>query len=383
MKKHLLSFAVMLSATLFTACMDTDGTRNTYYVPVNKGVFLVGAGNAANGIPGTMTRYSYNPKSVSNGIYGGSLGNGVLNDVICHGSNLYIVADDENSVFVIDAKTLIMKRRIDMMELMGEQGAHPRRITANKDRIYVSTYSGYVAAIDTVSFSLKDSCKVGSYPEGLVVSSNGYLYVANSDFGNGNASISVINLSTKTTEVITDENIRNPQELAVTDSYIYYLDYGQYGDAPDYKQEHAGLYRYGRNSKKTECIIPNATGMACYNYYINPYDAKPYIFTYNDGNGVEKTTYSMYDVSANSITAFEPEGIESPAAIAVDPYTGYLFIASNRKPSGSQYPDYSSNGYVNIYYVNDINIKPLDSYGCCVSPVRFAFNGAWEEYVEK
>lgn len=79
-------------------------------------------------------------------------------------------------------------------------------------------------------FQKKDEYKAGPYPEGVAVN-RGYLYVANSDYGNGNASISVINLSTKATTEIKNENIRNPQEIAVAGSDIYYLDWGAYGPA--------------------------------------------------------------------------------------------------------------------------------------------------------
>ena len=107
------------------------------------------------------------------------------------------MVDGEHKVFVTDANTLKLINTIDMTSdamLGAEGGAHPRRITGDSGKVYVSTYGGYVAAIDTVSFSLKQKYQVGSYPEGLVVS-NGTLYVANSDYGMGqNPSISKIDL---------------------------------------------------------------------------------------------------------------------------------------------------------------------------------------------
>ena len=368
MKKHLLSFAVMLSATLFTACINTDNTPNRYIVPVANGVYVIESGNVDKGIPGSLTSYSYSSKTTTNGINGASLGNGVLNDVMRYGNRTYIVADDENSVFVIDAKTLTMKHRINMINLLGDQGAHPRRITANGENIYVSTYGGCVAVIDTVNFSLVKKYEVGSCPESVLIS-NGYLYVANSDYGLGNASISIINLATDESKEITNENIRNPQELAIAGTDIYYLDWGQYGPEPDYAQEHAGVYCYSMSEDKAAQIIPDATGMACYGTSI---------ITYNNANGVEKTTYSIYDIRTPSIIkTFEPEGIESPAAIAIDPLTNYLFIASNHKQDGEQYGDYNSNGYVVFYDLTSMG--RLGSFNCGIGPVRIAFNNSIEE----
>lgn len=373
MKKQLLSFAVMLSTLLFTACLNNDNTPSTYLVPISKGVYVVGSGNTANGISGNLTYFDYTTKSTTKDVFdrinGASLGNSVLNDAMRYGDKMYVVADGENSVFVADAKTLrlIMVINLTADDMLGAKGISPRRITANDDKIYVSTYGGCVAAIDTVNFALAKKYEVGSYPEGLMILKN-HLIVANSDYGNGNASISIIDMQGGTTETITDENIRNPQEIAMAGSYIYYLDYGQYGDAPDYVQEHAGVYRYDIYNKTTERIIPDATGMTCYGTSI---------VTFNNANGVEKTTYSIYDIQTKSIKTFEPEGVESPAAIAIDPLMRYLLIASNRKLPGGQYGDYSSAGFV-IFY-DPTTMTKLGSFDCGVGPIRFAFNNSIEE----
>ena len=376
MKKQLLSFAVMLSATLFTACINNDNTPNKYLMPIANGVYVVGSGNTANGIPGNLTYYDYSTKTATQDVFerinGASLGNSVLNDAMRYGDKVYVVADGENAVFVADAKTLrpieVIKLTSDAM--LGAGGVSPRRITASENKIYVSTYGGYVAAIDTVNFTLSKRYEVGSYPEGILIV-NGYMYVANSDYGQGKASISIINLSTGVAaETITNAEIRNPQEIAVAGADVYYLDYGQYGEAPDYKQEHAGVYRYNLYDKKAVQIIPNATGMTCYGTYI---------FTFNNANGVEKTTYSVYDIRTSVLDTFVPDGIEIPAAIAIDPVTNYLFIASNTKLSGGQYADYSSRGYVNYY--NPSTYQKLGSFDCGVGPVRFAFNNSLE-YIE-
>ena len=373
MKKQLLSFAVMLSATLFTACMNNDHTPGRYLVPIANGVYVVGSGNDYAGKPGCLTYFDYMTKTATKDIFSQnnnvSLGNGVLNDVIRYGDKTYIVADGENTVFVTDAKTLRIIHRINMIDLLGEKGAHPRRITADDNKIYVTTYGGYVAAIDTVNFSLYKSYEVGHYPEGIMVS-GGYMYVANSDFGNGNASISVVNLVSGEGKELKNENIRNPQEIALAGTDIYYLDYGLYGEAPDYIQSNAGVYRYRMSDNKVDLIIPDATGMTGYGSSI---------YTYNNANGVDKMTFSAYNVRTNTTTTFTPDGIEIPAAIAIDPLTGYLFIASNYKLADSQYADYTSDGYVVIYDPN--TMKKLDKFECGVGPTRISFNNSLE-YIE-
>lgn len=368
MKKQVFSFSVMLSATLFTACMDTDSGTNSYPVAIANGVYVVGTGSEVEGKPSCLTYYNYETKfstkdvfSQNNGI---TLGHGVLNDALRYGDKTYIVSDGENTVFVTDAKTMKIKEIIDMTDLLGNKGMHPRRIAAYDGKVYVSTYGGCVAAIDTVNYALAGTYEVGSYPEGLVVL-NDHLVVANSDYGNGKASISIIDMKGNTKETITDENIRNPQEIAIAGSNIYYLDYGQYGDGPDYIQYHAGVYRYDMYNKISERIIADATGMACYGTSI---------VTYNNANGVEETTYSIYDIQTRSTKTFELEGIDIPAAIAIDPVSGNLIVASNHLIPGTSYADYSKDGYVIIY--DFATKKKKESFGCGVGLVRIAFNNS-------
>lgn len=359
-----------MSVALFSACVSNNDNRSNdpYPVVMTNGVFVVGSGNQNNGIPGSLSYFDYTSQTATKDIFssvnGQSLGM-TANDVLRYGDKVYVVVDGENSVFVLNAKTLRMIHRITMTDVLmlgEEKGVSPRCITADGDNIYVSTYGGYVAAIDTVSFQKKDEYKAGPYPEGVAVN-RGYLYVANSDYGNGNASISVINLSTKATTEIKNENIRNPQEIAVAGSDIYYLDWGAFGPAPTYAQEHAGVYLIsGENVKQ---IIPNATGMTCY-------DTK--IYTFNDPYGATGgASYTVYDIYSGISIPIDLKDIDSPAAIGIDPVTGYLFVASRQMDTSEwgTFPSYTKDGYVNFY---DSSFTKKGSFTCGVGPTRIAFN---------
>lgn len=71
-----------------------------------------------------------------------------------------------------------------------DKGKQPRRLAAGGAYVYLSTFDGYVAAIDTTEYTAAKIYQVGSYPEGMACD-NGNLYVANSDYGQGiNPSIS-------------------------------------------------------------------------------------------------------------------------------------------------------------------------------------------------
>ena len=371
MKKYLLSLTVLLSATLFSACNNDSNGPSTYLVPVSNGAYVVCSGNSYSSIPGSLTYYDYTTKNTTQNAFGAANSGATLgmtvNDALSYGDKFYIVVAGENSVFVTNAKTLKVIQRIDLTSatMLGEtDGVSPRRITADGDKIYVSTYGGYVAAIDTLNFALAKKIKVGPYPEGLTVYNN-FMIVANSDWGNGNASISLIDLTNGNEQTLKDANIRNPQDIAVAGNYIYYLDYGQFGPAPTYAQENAGVYQIdcsNLSNISVKAIIPNATSMACAG-------SKIYAFgtPYGSTNPV---TYSVYDIQTGKLSIFNPEGIEYPAAIGIDPLKKNLYIAAYQ-PAGTYY-DASANGFVNIY--NSTSFSKIGTFTCGVGPARFAFN---------
>ena len=364
MKKHLLSLAVLIMGTaLFTACSDSDDNKSSHPVAVSNGFYVVCSGNTSSSIDGSLTYFDYTTaKATPNAfraVNGKSLGM-TVNDAVRYGDKLYIVVDGEHKVFVTDAKTLKQITMIDMTSdamLGAEGGAHPRRLTGADGNIYVSTYGGFVAAIDTISFSLKQKYQVGSYPEGLAIS-NGILYVANSDYGMGlNPSISKITLSTGAVSEVKDANIRNPQEIAVAGSDIYFLDYGRYDD--NWNQLDAGVYCISQNTVK--CVVPNATAMAAAGYNI---------YTINAPYGQGETSYSIYNIQSGTLTKFTPAEIEYPACIGVDPITNNVMIASYRANSG--WAEWKENGYVNIY--DPTVSKKLSTFDCGVGPQRFSCN---------
>ena len=366
MKKYLLIFAV-LGATLFTACSNESNETYTKIVPVTKGVFIVGSGNSMSGITGNLTYFDFATEKATVGAF--KQANGIelgktANDALQYGSKLYIVVDGENTVFVADGTTLKVIKAISTTQLLGEtEGVSPRRITAADGIVYFSTFGGYVAAIDTTSYQLVKSYKAGSYPEGIAILDK-TLYVANSDYDMGmNASISMINIETGAETVLKDENIRNPQTIAVADNgTIYYLDYGLYGPAPDYEQTNAGVYEYANN--KTKKLIADATNMGC---------AGSRIYAFSALYG-KKVNFYVYDLYTNSVTTLYPEDIESPAAIEVDPISGAVYIASYHTTTSEwgTFADYSGNGYVNVYN-SDLSTKYY-SFDCGVGPTRIVFN---------
>ena len=352
-----------ISIPMLTSCSDDD---NENPVPpcieteITEGVFLVNSGNSGNQIPGSLTYISKDGGSTLNAFAtanGRVLGN-TPNDVIVYGSKLYIAVTGENTLEVVDKTTMKSIKQISTTELMGEdKGKSPRRLLSDGGHVYLSTFDGYVAAIDTTNFAATDIYQAGSYPEGMAIA-DGVLYVANSDYGNGEKpSISRIDLKSKTSTEIKDDNINNPTALAVVDGTLYILDYGSY-DA-SWNQVGAGVYKYDGNSVTK---VTDATMMAVDNN-------RALIYTVN---APYSSTPEPVDIKTGTTQTFiTGEDVFSPAAITVDPTNGDVYIASYNKNSDTGYADYAENGYVNRYTLEGIFAR---KYETGVGPTAFAVN---------
>ena len=354
MKKYLLSVAVMaMGATLLTGCLGDDSKSGDtpMEIPVTNGVFVINNGSSYQSIDGSLTYIDYKTaapaeQDIYKKVNGKSLG-GTPNDVIVYGQKVYIVGSDENTIFVLDARNCKELKQVSTTDLLGDaEGRTPRRIAAFEDKVYFTTYGGYVAAIDTINFKLQQKYQVGSAPEGLTFvinsSNQGTLYVANSDYSYGNGSISKIDISTGSITEIKNDKVTNPQEIAVSGDVLYVLDWGHYND--DWSQQvDAGVYMISGNDAKL--VIPNATGMTAAGYMI---------YTFNDPWGGSGATYSAFDIRSNYLSTLNLSGdsahkLISPCAISIDQITGNILIASRPLDPDTGYPSYALPGFVNVY----------------------------------
>lgn len=375
MKKYLLSIAVMLmGSTLLTGCLgDSNNNNEPTKVTVTDGIFVINNGNQINGIDGSLTVADYSDAAARQNVYktvnGTSLG-GTPNDACVLGSKIYVVGSEENTIFVLNAKTFKEIARVSTIGLLGDRGATPRHIIAYDNRVYFTTYgttkydgtgNGYVAVIDTLNFGLQGSYPVGVAPEGLtlggVTSSDNkttfMLYVCNSGYGVVQGSISTINLSSGSVSEVKNAMIHNPQEIAVAGSTMYIIDWGYYDE--NWDQHEMGLYEV--SGEQAVKLVADATGMGCLGYNI---------VTYNYPYGADKATYTIYNIQTRSSMNFNPSGdsarpIVSPSAISIDPNTGYVLIASRVIDSATGYPSYSMPGYVNIYNGSGAFVKSFDA----------------------
>lgn len=359
MKKYYLSFLMMaMGAMLVTSCLSDDNSdkNDSSTIVTTTGLYVINNGTW-NQNNGSMTYFDYEKLTASQVLQGaGGLGD-TPNDAYTKGDTIFVVGSTENTIFAIDKRNLNIIRQVSTTAEMGEtEGYNPRHITGYNNKLYFTTYGGYVGELDANSLSLTNKWKVGSAPEGIAIggtSAAPILLVANSDYGYGNASVSKITLSSGQVETITNEKIRNPQEILADENGFYFLDWGYYDE--NWNQKEAGLYYYVNSGKSVSKIISDATGMGVGLVYLNGYAVGYNIVTFNDPYGnTGKPTYTRfnsYTRTTDQISLYGDTGMEiiSPAAIAVDPVTGNIVIASRSKDPDTGYTSYTLPGYANMY----------------------------------
>lgn len=355
MKKFIFSFLMLAtSAVLVTSCLGNDNdNNNTTTITTTTGLYVVNNGQW-NQNNGSLTYFDYETLSARQLLNGtGGLGD-TPNDAYTKGDTIFVVGSTENTIFVINKKDFSIIRRVSTTTEMGDEaGYNPRHITGLNNKLYFTTYGGYVGELDANSLSVTNTFKVGSAPEGIAIggtSAAPILLVANSDYGYGNASVSKITLSSGQVETITNEKIRNPQEIVPDENGFYFLDWGYYDE--QWNQKEAGLYFY--NGSTVNKIIPDATGLGIGLVYLNGYAVGYNMVTFNYPYGSSKPTYSKYNTyskTVSSLSLYDDKDIEifSPAAIAVDPITGNIIIASRPKDPDTGYASYTLPGYANMY----------------------------------
>jgi YVTN family beta-propeller protein len=101
---------------------------------------------------------------------------------------LYVVTKQDNSLYLVDLKTKIIKQKIEL----GTE-AYTCLLSPDKSKLYISLWGrDKVAIYDTKKNALADSIAVGDNPNDLCISHNGrYLYVSNAN----DNTVSVIDLA--------------------------------------------------------------------------------------------------------------------------------------------------------------------------------------------
>ena len=173
----------------------------------------------------TLALYDFKSKNLNTDFFqavnGRKLGD-TGNEIKRYGSKIYMVVNVSSQIEVIDAKTGISLKQIPFFD--GEKSRQPRYMTFWEDKLYVCSFDGTIAKIDTASLEVEAFAQAGRNPDGLTVSNN-KIYVSNSgglDFSTTlsyDNTVSVIDIATfRETKEITVGT--NPYKI-MSDNYGY------------------------------------------------------------------------------------------------------------------------------------------------------------------
>lgn len=358
MKKIL--FASLLLAGL-CACSSSDDTPEPIIDPVTgpagSGCFVINQGTQGLSIEGTLGFIDDATSTYTDSLYlhanGVSLGDTPQYGIV-YGSKAYIAMSGSNLIHVIDPLTC---RSMATIRFTAEQGEQPRSLVGEGGKLYVSLYDGHVARVDTATFAVDASVKVGPNPE-IMAAFGGKLYVPNSDglsmtgFGTTASVIDLASFSVEKTITVP----QNPSEFMTDGHDLYMLAKGNYYDVP------AAVYRIDPTETKAPEKIIDATYAAIYNGALYSIDAP-----WNAPAGV----YSVTDLSTGTTTPMlSVDGVEATTGIAVNPANGNILVLSCYIGAYG-YADYSIPGYINEY-VND-GTRLLHRYEVGINPAGVFF----------
>ncbi|NII26312.1 YncE family protein [Pseudoflavitalea sp. X16] len=250
----------------------------------------------------------------------------VGNDIQVYGNKLYAVINVSHLVEVMDVTTA---RHIATIPI-----PNCRYITFDKGYAYVSSYAGpvlidpnarlgCVARVDTVTFTVKDTCVVGYQPEEMVIRNN-KLYVANSGgyrVPHYDNTVSVIDLNTfkETSKITVGINLHRMEPDGHGNIYVT--------SRGDYKKIPSNTYIINSTDEVTDTLdlaASNITicGDSAYVYSTEwSYVTNSNTITYAIINTKTKTV-----VSRNFITDGTDKKIAIPYGIAVNPETREILV---------------------------------------------------------
>jgi YVTN family beta-propeller protein len=289
MKKEIKKVLLMVLVAIFVAC-DNENDLPTPPVGGDSSAvcYVLNAGDWKSS-NSSLTKFDLETGAAVQNYFeyqnGRCLGN-TANDMLVHGSKMYIAVSGESTIEVasLDAKS------IKQIKCSGQ----PRYLAANGDNVYVTYYDGNVARIDTATLEVDAMVAVGRNPEQLAVC-DGKLYVANSgglDYNTAlgyDNTVSVIDVATFS-QVAKVEVTCNPAVVVAAGNEVYVASYGNYYDVPSTLQR---ISPDGGVSVVKECS--NMTEI-CYN------SGRLYgFFSSYDANWNATITYQSYDVADKSV----------------------------------------------------------------------------------
>ncbi len=208
------------------------------------------------------------------------------NDLLLYGGKIYIAATTSSTVEILNRNDLKSIKQISFN--YNNQAQEPRYFAKHKNKVFVTSFDGYVSAIDTTTLNVTKRIKVGRNPDGICISGNS-IFVANSgglDFGNMDSTVMQIDLNTL--EVVDTFVVGENPGRMIADDYgnAYVVKQGDYINNP------SELVKINTQTKEIVNLQIPATSIAKDGdkLYISHYD-------FNTGNSI----VSIYNSASQSL----------------------------------------------------------------------------------
>lgn len=209
------------------------------------------------------------------------------NEIKRYGGKIYIVVNASSTLEILDATSLKSVKQVNMQHNGIAQ--QPRRMAFHENKVYVSSFDGYVTIIDTTSLQITNRLEAGENPEGVAIY-NSTLYVSNSgglNFPNYDSTVYAYDLNTE--EFITSYHVgANPGSIvACEDGVVYVVKRGNYDDDP------SSLIKIDPSSGSVEDLELPASRLY-------KHENTMYITYFDEAS--QNSKIALFDLSTNSIT---------------------------------------------------------------------------------
>lgn len=273
------------------------------------------------------------------------------NEIQRYGSKIYIAVNGSSQIEVIDVKTGLSIKQIPFFD--GSKARQPRYMAFWEDKVYVCSFDGTVARIDTSTLEVEAFAKVGRNPDGITVS-NKKLYVSNSgglDYATSvgyDNTVSVIDIAgfTEVKKIIVGCNPYRIHSDAY--GYVYVACRG------DYKEQKPVFQCI--NSMNDRVMV--TWDIAVMNFDI--YEDNAYLYNYD--SETKESWIKVFSLTTREVVreSFITDGTEivTPYGISIDQENGDVFItdAGNYISSGNVFC-FKNDGTLR-YKIKQVGVSP-------------------------
>ncbi len=226
---------MLVAATVFFAACEPEPVIEPTPTPTptpsgyENGILTINEGEYTTGV-GTVSHYDRTTKTVKDDIFAlennGALVGSVLQSVARHEGKAYLMVNNSNKVWVVDAKTFKIQTKIESIEL-------PRYFQAiDAKKAYISNWKTGVSVVDLTTNTVTKSIKTGVGAERMLKDGS-RIWVLNSGGLNKDSTISIIDSGTDGV-IKTIKADLGPSSIVSANGSIWVLCTG-YSDVPGSK----------------------------------------------------------------------------------------------------------------------------------------------------